>query len=111
MPVIRVSITPSEAARLLDGCFGLNKVLELRSGSPGGLEAILMLVERMYLRNTSRVRLSVLIDNLSGDTAVQYASSGSAPGIGPGRILGTDWGASADLERCLRECIQEYMIQ
>lgn len=110
MNTLTVKLTPGEAAGIIKDFVlsaGMSNSM-VHSGanrSPDGHEAILMVFEKYFMRNSSRASLSVMVENLTGVTVVHAAGSGG----GQGAILGFDWGASASFSGLVEQAMRPYL--
>ena len=107
---LRVKLPPQEAARLIDTQFTAHAISALRIDSQlrakDGKEAILLVYEKYFMRNSSRATLTVMLDNLDGVTTVHAVGSGG----GQNALLGFDWGAKDDLIYQVEKALREYII-
>lgn len=101
-----VSITPDEVYRILgtwDGAELLHQELK-DYGSQRWYAALVF--EKYYFRNKSRAGLTMLCDNVSGDTEVRLVSTGSGDGL----IFSFDWGAGDNFIDSIARLLSDYWI-
>lgn len=67
-------------------------------------ELIVLVMEKFYLRS-SRVTLTVTMENLAGVTAVHIVSSGGAAGL-----VAIDWGAGKSFTSSVEDALASYML-
>ena len=110
MTNINVKISPSEAARVIEqhitkSGFTPEKTGSYGNRSPEGREAIMLVFEKYFMRNSSRASLSVMIDDLKGYTTVHAVGSGG----GQMTLFKFDWGASENFENLVEQALRSYV--
>lgn len=111
MNYITVNLTPREAADIVSKYVmseGMStKFVDSWSNASGeGREAIMLVYEKYYMRNSSRASLSVMIENLTGLTNVCAIGSGG----GQGAIFDFDWGAADQFESLPSRALRDYVV-
>ncbi len=110
METIYVVLDPQDAANILcDGIPASGTTISCvgRSESMFGDKASILLVfEKYFMRNSSRASLSVMVENLSGRTAVHFAGAGG----GQGMIFNFDWGAGESFSSLVPDVLSDYML-
>ena len=106
---LSVNLTPSDAAHIIEDYvtrsgFTSEKTGKHQSRSQDGREAILLVFEKYFMRNSSRASLSVMIENLRGNTTVCAIGSGG----GQMTFFKFDWGASDNLENLVEKAMRGY---
>ena len=76
-----VGLTPSEAAGVVKAQVqasgtSVECVGEYVNRAPDGREVVLLVFEKYYMRNSSRASLSVVLENVNGQTWVGYTGPG-----------------------------------
>lgn len=72
-----------------------------------GREVVLLVFEKYYMRNSSRASLSVVLENLNGQTWVGYTGSGG----GQGALLSFDWGTADDFAGLVAAALEPYLLR
>ncbi len=67
-------------------------------------ELIVLVIEKFYMRS-SRVTLTVTLDNFEGATAVHVVSSGGAAGV-----IAFDWGAGESFAATVEDALASYIV-
>jgi len=107
--MVRVKLSPSDAANILKAYVIRSGLSNEKTGShysrsSDGREAIMMVFEKYYIRNSSRASLSVMIDDLQGFTSVYAIGSGGGQNV----LFKFDWGASDNFERLVEKALEDY---
>ena len=107
----RVSLSPTEAASrienyVISSAISAECVGKCVQRSADGQEAIMLVFEKYFMRNSSRASLSVLIENLSGMTYVASVGSGG----GQNTLFSFDWGAGDDFAALPRKALGGFML-
>jgi hypothetical protein len=111
MNTYRISLAPLQAADVVrqyveNAGMSNECVADYRNRSEDGREVAFLVFEKYMLRNSSRVSLSVVIENL-GEGAV-VATSGS--GGGEAALFKFDWGSSKNVEGLVSDALAAYMV-
>lgn len=72
-----------------------------------GREVVLLVFEKYYMRNSSRASLSVVLENVNGQTWVGYTGSGG----GQGALLSFDWGTADDFAGTVGAALEPYLLR
>lgn len=105
-----VSLSPADAANVLYN-YVINEGISTEcvgryaNRSPNGQETILLVFEKYFMRNSSRASLSVIIENVSGQTIVYSIGSGG----GQSTLWKFDWGASSDFANLVPNALRNYI--
>lgn len=67
----------------------------------------ILIFEKYFMRVSSRVALTVLIDNLNEETTVTSVATGSSQGI----VFNFDWGAADDFAYSVKEMLSDYITK
>lgn len=107
---IRVSLEPIKAAEIIKS--------EIINGSitgelidchtvkgDNGKICVVSVYEKHYYRAGNRLTLTVIIDNMDGNTNVYLISGGGGEGF-----FRFDWGASKNFESCISEALEMFRI-
>lgn len=102
-----VSLTPEEAAaKVIDSEFAnflhmdLIQIDEQR-------KIITLVFEKYFMRVEGRAGVTLIIENMKGQTEVRVITSG----VGRGMIFGFDWGASNSLIGDVRNYLSQYILE
>ena len=111
MNAFYVNLPPSAAANMIHQYVSSNGASTTCVGSynrmsPEGRETILLVFEKYFMRTSSRASLSVIIENLSGTTAVYSIGSGG----GTGALFSFDWGAGDSFANLVTEALRGYIM-
>ena len=111
MITLNVNLNPSDAARVVSSYieksgFTNETTGQHQSSSQDGKEAIMLVFEKYFMRNSSRASLSVMIENLKGYTTVHATGSGG----GQMTFFRFDWGASDSFENLVAKALNDYRI-
>ncbi len=105
-----VSISIQEAAEIIyDEVVGgsitgeLIDQYEIEDGRT--LKCVVQVFEKHYYRAGNRLTLTVVLDNLEGNTRVHYSSGGGGEGL-----FRFDWGAAEDFADIVLDALEEYRI-
>ena len=74
--------------------------------SPEGRESIMLVFEKYFMRNSSRASLSVMVENLSGQTCVYSVGSGG----GKNALFSFDWGAGDSFAGLPAKAMEPYTV-
>jgi hypothetical protein len=104
---IKTSLTPFESAmKLLEShSLNTNKIHEEYHTPAEGVELCVLVYERYYFRTGGRAALTVIMENLRGDTKVRCVSAGSAEGL-----ISFDWGAGKSFVNKVKEVLEPYTL-
>ncbi len=107
-----VGISPTEAAQVVKARVeasgtSVECVGEYANRSPEGREVVLLVFEKYYMRNSSRASLSVVLENVNGQTWVGYTGSGG----GQGALLSFDWGTADDFAGAVAAALEPYLLR
>ena len=69
-------------------------------------KCVVMVLEKHFMRTSSRASLTVTVDNLSGKTRLTAVGSGGGTGV----LFGFDWGAGGNLEDSALKAVSEYIV-
>ena len=107
---LRVTLTPEQAAdvvhhAIVDGSI-TGELIDYYavSGAPGQ-NCIVAVYEKHYYRAGNRLTLTVIFDNLQGQTRVHTISGGGGEGF-----FRFDWGASESFESCAADALAPYIL-
>jgi hypothetical protein len=111
MNTYRISLGPIAAAdavrRYVESAGATNEcVADYRNRSEDGREVAFLVFEKYMMRNSSRISLSVAIENVGGATVVAAAGSGGGENV----LFKFDWGAGKNVENLIPEALAAYMI-
>lgn len=111
MLTVKVNLNPSDAMRIVEDYivrsgFTSEKTGWHQSRSQDGREAVMLVFEKYFMRNSSRASLSVMIENLQGHTNVCAVGSGG----GQMTFFKFDWGASDNFENLVAKALGDYRI-
>jgi hypothetical protein len=106
---IAVSLTPSQAADLvkdhvMNSAASMECIGSYANRSDSGLETIVLVFDKYFMRNESRASLTVVCENLSGITWVGSTGSGG----GRGAFFNLDWGTGQELSDLVRQALAQY---
>lgn len=76
------------------------------SSPQDGREVILLIFDKYYMRNGSRASLSVMIENIGGQTTVFSAGSGGSQGA----VFNFDWGAAEKFASLPEQALRAYIV-
>lgn len=107
-----VGLTPLEASsvvktQVLASGSSVECVGEYVNRSPEGHEVVLLVFEKYYMRTSSRASLSVVLENVNGQTWVGYTGSGG----GQGALMGFDWGTADDFASAVTAALDPYLLR
>ena len=110
MITLHVTLPPSDTVHIIEDYVTRSGFTSEKSGkhhsrSQDGKEAIMLVFEKYFVRNSSRASLSVMIDNLMGGTTVYAVGSGG----GQMTFFKFDWGASDNLEYLVEKALKGYI--
>lgn len=71
-----------------------------------GKEAIIIVLEKYYIRVSGRATLTIIIENSSGKTVAKLITAG----VARGRFMDFDWGASDSFADNAREVLSRYIV-
>jgi hypothetical protein len=111
MNQIIVRLSPSEAANVVyefvnNAGITTECVASYNNISQDGREVVFLVFEKYYMRNSSRASLSVVFENINGQTVVGYSGSGG----GESAIFKFDWGAKDNFANLVMEALGNYRI-
>jgi hypothetical protein len=106
---LTVSLAPGEVEDIIERAvehsgLSVEKIDTHHSKAPDGREAILLVYDKYYMRNSSRASLSILIENVSGDTTVVAIGSGGSQGA----LINFDWGSAGNFESVVSKALRGY---
>jgi hypothetical protein len=106
----RIKLHPFEAADYLrqyveNSGVTSECVADYRNQGSESYAAVFMVFEKYMMRNSSRTSLSVMIENLGGETIVVASGSGG----GEMALLKFDWGAGKKLQNLVVEALREFI--
>lgn len=112
MDTITVGLTPLEAARVVRqnveaSGTSVECVGEYVNRSADDREVIMLVFEKYYMRNSSRSSLSVVLENVNGQTWVGYAGSGG----GQGAFVNFDWGTAEEFSGLVTAALRPYVLR
>jgi hypothetical protein len=113
MDTYNLSLRPLDAANIIRSYVensGITSecVMDFRNGTEdGAFQTAFLIFEKYMMRNSSRVSLSVALENLSGVTHLAVAGSGG----GESALFKFDWGSANKMQRTVLEAIGQYVIQ
>ncbi len=104
-----VSLGPKEAADIVRAevarsGLSVECVSDYMAESPDGHVVVTLVFEKYFMRNSSRVSLTVTLHNLYGLTTVYATGSGG----GQGALFSFDWGASTSMENTVACALERY---
>ncbi|MDR2486730.1 MAG: DUF6054 family protein [Clostridiales Family XIII bacterium] len=110
MEQYRIKLHPFEAADLLrqyveNSGITSECVADYRSQSTENRAAVFMVFEKYMMRNSSRVSLSVMIENLGGETVAVASGSGG----GEMTFFKFDWGAGSKMQSLVGDALREFV--
>lgn len=70
--------------------------------APDGKTCAIMIFEKYYMRNESRISLTISVDDLAGTTRVCATTSGG----GQGALFSFDWGAGKNYIKTISEIVE-----
>jgi len=105
-----VSISIQEAADIIynevvDGSITGEIIDKYEIRDDGTLKCMVQVFEKHYYRAGNRLTLTVVFDNLGGNTRVHYSSGGGGEGL-----FRFDWGASEDFADIVPDALEKYRI-
>lgn len=106
----RIRLQPFEAADYLrqyveNSGITSECVADYRNQTPDGHATVFMVFEKYMMRNSSRTSLSVMIENLGGETVVVASGSGG----GEMALFKFDWGAGKNLQNLVVGALREFI--
>lgn len=107
-----IGLTPSQAATVLKNQVqasgtSVECVGEYANRATDGREVVLLVFEKYYMRNSSRASLTVVLENVNGQTWVGYTGSGG----GQGALLSFDWGTADDFAATVHAALEPYLLR
>lgn len=107
-----VGLTPVQAAAVVRSQVeasgsSVECVGEYVNQSAAGHEVVLLVFEKYFMRTSSRASLSVVLENVNGQTWVGYTGSGG----GQGAVFGFDWGTADDFAGVVTAALEPYLLR
>ena len=81
-------------------------VAEYEQEAQDGKKAVFLVFEKYYMRNSSRASLSIIIENLKGETKVCAVGSGG----GSSALFKFDWGTANNFANVAREAVKGHIL-
>ncbi len=105
------SVSPKEADNLIkkhiiNGSITGVLLDSYESVGENGDEVIVSVYEKHYYRAGNRLTLTVVIDNVAGNTHIHTVGGGGGEGL-----LRFDWGASEAFESAAYDALRSYIIE
>ncbi|WP_027631556.1 DUF6054 family protein [Clostridium hydrogeniformans] len=102
--IIKVSISPSIAQEIVEKNIGADLVYSEINRIDGNIEYGVSIFEKYFFRASNRAALTVIFNNVNGETLVKAIATGSSQGV----IFNMDWGAADDFAYSAIECLEKY---
>lgn len=103
---LTVSLTPTQAAAMLKGQMkNVTLAYEERHSPMGGLEIIVQVYEKYFLRNNSHAGLTVTLQNFEGHTQVNAVATAGGQGL-----FNISWGACSNFAGYAERILDPYRI-
>ncbi len=101
-----VSITPKETFNILRREISAELIFEEIKSIDKGMEVAILVFEKYYFRAENRASLTVIADNLEGNTSIRVIAAGSSKGM----FFNFDWGAADNFAESVRKLLSQYII-
>ncbi len=106
-----VSISPQEAEELItntivNGSITGELIDKYIKDSGNGTSVTVLVYEKHYFRAENRLTLTIVIDNIDGQTHIHAIGAGGGQGL-----LRFDYGAAESFEDCIYDAIYKYIIK
>ncbi|MBC8589884.1 DUF6054 family protein [Wansuia hejianensis] len=107
---LKLSITIDEAVDLIyeavvNGSITGELIDKYEINSLDNKKCIVMIFDKHYYRAGNRLTLTVVIDNLQGNTRVHYTGGGGGQGL-----FKFDWGAASSFEDIVHRVLGDYIV-
>ncbi|MEN0070091.1 MAG: DUF6054 family protein [Propionicimonas sp.] len=112
MQTLTIGIPPLEAAevvrtRVLASGSSVECVGEYVNRSADGRDVVMLVFEKYFMRNSSRASLSVVLENVNGQTWVGATGSGG----GQGAVFSFDWGTGEEFAAVVTTALTPYLLR
>lgn len=108
---MKVSVPPKKALELVQqavtGSFSGELLDEYSRTTSDGKSIVMGLFEKYYMRSGNRATLTLLAQDISGETEVHL----SAGGGGQGMVFRFDWGAGESFAELAKKALREYEVR
>lgn len=102
-----VSLTPEEAAaEVMESGFANFLHMDLIPIDEQR-KVITLVFEKYFMRVEGRAGVTLIIENMKGQTEVRVITSG----VGRGMIFGFDWGAAGSMIGDIRNYLSQYIVE
>lgn len=101
-----VNITPKDTFNILRREINAELIYEELKSIDKGMEIAILIFEKYYFRAENRASLTVIVDNLNGNTSLRVIAAGSSKGM----FFNFDWGAADNFAESVRKILNQYII-
>lgn len=102
--IFTVSISPVEAQLIVENEISAELVYSEKYDLGNGKVLAISVFEKYFFRSSNRAALTVIFENLSGDTQVKAISTGSSQGL----LLNIDYGAADSFANSVEKILKGH---